>query len=247
MSRRHEEPRGIVDAHDLVARRVEDKQRLLQMANALGQHMALHIVQKLPFDGELAPGKRDPGTPFLPDRGEIRREVLHHMFRVRRCANCRDRNGLGNIMGRRQDRRPAQRMAYEDPRCLVVRAQEVRCLHEIRDVGREIGRCEVTARPAQAREIEPQHRDARPGQSLGDAPCRRHILGAGETMGKERIGTRFTGGNVEPCRKFRAIMPGEVQPDRLRHFSLPRMRLAVSAQSARPAVRPSSSRHKMET
>lgn len=57
MSRRHEEPRGIVDAHDLVARRVEDKQRLLQMANALGQHMALHIVQKLPFDGELAARK----------------------------------------------------------------------------------------------------------------------------------------------------------------------------------------------
>ena len=76
-------------------------------------------------------------------------------------------------------------------------AQMVGGPHQIGDVRGEGGIGEIAFAGAEARKIEPQHRDALCRQRHRDALGGQHVLAAGEAMREQRIGERLALGQIE--------------------------------------------------
>src|SRR5690606_15171020 len=104
----------------------------------------------------------------------------------------------GEIACRREDRRAAKAVADQQGRRLIFLPKIFRRLDDIGDIGGEIGVGELPVAFTKPGEIEAQRGDAEPGQRFGDPACRRDILRAGEAMGEERIGERFSDRQIEP-------------------------------------------------
>jgi hypothetical protein len=61
MLRRGEDPAGIVDADDVVGRRVEDQQRAAQLRDRPVERLAGEVVDEAPADAEAAAADLDIG------------------------------------------------------------------------------------------------------------------------------------------------------------------------------------------
>jgi hypothetical protein len=112
---------------------------------------------------------------------------------------------------RGQHRRAAEvwRTGKFGPGLVGTCQQEVGGLHEVLDVGAEVGVGEIAPAGAEAGEIEAQHRDAVACQLLGDAAGREDVLRAGEAVGEQREGARLAFRQFEPACQRGALRAGE--------------------------------------
>ena len=119
--------------------------------------------------------------------------------------------GVRDLRGGGQDRGAAEAVADQDRRRFSGFAQMIGGPHQVGDVGGEGRVGEIAFAGAEAREVEPQHRDAFCGQRRRDAFRRKHVLAAGEAMREQRIGERLALGQVERGRELMAAFAGELE------------------------------------
>ena len=204
-----EDPGGVVDPHDLVDGRMQNQQRLAHGVNRRLQPMPLDIFDELPGHGEAAAAELDHGGPV--GQGILRRgaDGLEHMRRVGGSADDDDGSGFRDVLGQGQDRRPAQRMADQHGRRLIMRPQIVDRGRQVGDVRGEAGVGELALAAAQACEVEPQHRHPDPREVGGDAAGGQYVLRTGEAVGEEGVAAHRPVGQLQPGREARAGMAGE--------------------------------------
>jgi hypothetical protein len=131
---------------------------------------------------------------------------------VRRGADRGDEGHALHPHRRRQHRRAAQAVTDEDPRGADPRAEVVGGRHEILHVAAEALVGEVALAAAEAREVEPQGRDAASRQGPADARRGVDMHAAGEAVGEERDPAGLLLGKLEPRRQRLAAPVRELQP-----------------------------------
>ena len=82
MLRGEENVAGIVDADRVVGRRMKYQQRLVQRADAGGEHLLGDIVEKSAADAELPAGERDLDLALKSDVGHLLLEQPDDMRRI---------------------------------------------------------------------------------------------------------------------------------------------------------------------
>ena len=199
MFRRHEDPRRVIDPHDAVARRMQNQQRPVQLADRLAQLFRRHILDEIAPDPERTPAQIDLGHPVARDRLQRIAEIMGHMLGVERRADRHHRFHACDPARRAQHRRPAQRMTDQDLRAHALIPEPGRSRLQIAHIRRKRRVLELAPRMAQSGEIEPQNRDSHGRQPRRDPPRRRDVLRAGKAMGKQRR---------RQMRPLRAVQPG---------------------------------------
>src|SRR3569623_2109171 len=71
------------------------------------------------------------------------------------------------------------------------------------------GECSLAA--AEAGEVEPQHRETAPHQSVGDPLRRKVVLAAGKTMGEQRGGAGLALGEIKGGREHLPVGSGKLK------------------------------------
>ena len=201
---------GVLDADDLVARRVKDDERLAQVPDGLLEAVSCDVLEELPLDAEGPPADRDLRLPRGLDLGGAFAQELPHMVRLGGCRDRRDRGRLRHAGGRGKDGGTAQAVPDEELRCRVVLAQEIGRGDEIAEVRGEIGVGELALARAETGEIETQHGKAALGEAACDARRGEDVLRAGETMGEERISARRRRRHLEEGRETLAAAALEI-------------------------------------
>ena len=137
--RRTKDARGVVDADDLVERRMEDEQRPPKHGDVRGQLVPLDVVEKLPANAERPPNEQHLR---LAPRLDLRHRRLKQPDDVRRLGGGGDgahRPRLADALGRVQHRRSAETVADQQLRRLQLGAQPVCRSQQITDIGGEVG------------------------------------------------------------------------------------------------------------
>ena len=211
MFRRAEDRARVLDADQIVGRRMQHQQRLAQIGEALMQLLFRHVVEEFLADAERAARERDLDLAFRMDVGDMLPEQAGDMRRIGRRRDGRNRAHLRTMLRGREHRRAAEAVADQDRGRAIHLAQMVRGRDQIGDIGREGRVGELALARAEAGEIETQHRDAARGQPLGDALCGEHVLAAGKAVREQRVGDRLPRRQVEQRREFLAARIGKFE------------------------------------
>ena len=102
--------------------------------------------------------------------------------------------------------RAAQTVSDQKADGMPPRFQGGRCGDHIVHVAGERGIRELAFGMAETGAIKPQHGDAKPGQTGGNASCRGNILTAGETMRHQRGGQRGVVGQVQTDAQVASVV-----------------------------------------
>jgi hypothetical protein len=202
--------RGVVDADGLIQRCMKHHQCPLQPGDLPGEINAAHVIEELLADGERPAGKGDFGLSGLLDLIEVGGEILDHVFGVSRGANGCHQARLGHMTGCCEDRGTAKAVPDKQCRCRAGFAQPVSCSHQVLNIGGEIGIGELSFTGPQTGEIETQGGNTMFCQRSRDAAGSEDVLRAGEAMGKQRIGPRLDGWQVEARSQRVAQRTGEL-------------------------------------
>src|SRR4051794_33206632 len=107
MPRRCKNRRGILDADNLILRRVHHQQRLMQMSEVMLKGLALGILNQPLADREGATSERH-GSDAVPfDVVELCLEMVEHMGDIEGCADGHNRLRLWHAMCGGQHSSPA--------------------------------------------------------------------------------------------------------------------------------------------
>src|SRR5579883_855759 len=239
--RGRENAAGVVDAHDLVRRRMEYQQRLAQDRNAPAQRLLGNIVQELAADAERPAGERNLHLAACADLFDLVLEDSGDMRGIGRRRDGDHRTRLRHCGGGRQDGGAAQAVADEDRGCPPFSAQLIGRGDQIGNIGGEGRVGELPFARSETGEIEAEDRNPERSQSLGDSPGGVHVLAAGEAMGKERVGACLALRLVEEARQAQPLGIEEIETLRRHSPSSPfrgRSALARIIFSRFPLLRP---------
>jgi len=114
MPSRLEDQGGIFYPYNRVHGRVEDQQGPAERLDALRLPRPLQILEKLPAHKKRSPADRHFGLTLCPNLLHRLAQQVLHMPGIRRGANRRDGRDAVDFMRSLYDRRPSQRVAYED-------------------------------------------------------------------------------------------------------------------------------------
>ena len=203
--------RGVVDADQIVGRRMKHQQRLAQRGEAFVELFLGNVIEEFALDGERPPGELHLHLALFLNRINMLLEQAGDMRRIVGRGDGHHRARLGYAMRGRQHRAAAEAVADQDRRRHVHLAQMVGGGDEIVDVGGKMRVGEFTFAGAQAGKIEAQHGDAVDGQPLGYAPGGEVILAAGEAMREQRIGRRLAQRQIERGGERLALGVGEIE------------------------------------
>ncbi len=169
------------------------------------------VVEEFAADVERPAGERNFDLAVLAD---VLDAILEQTGDVGGIGGGRDGDdgpGIRNLPRGGQNGSAAEAMADQDGWRFARFAQMVGGPHQIGDVRGECGIGEITFAGAEARKIEPQHRDAFCRQRHGDPLRRQHILAAGEAMREQRIGQRLLLRQVQRGRQLMALGARELE------------------------------------
>ena len=217
---RGEDAARIVDADDLVGRRVEDQQCLAQIGNAIDELMLGEIVDEAAADAKLPTREGRFDLALGADFVETVLEQAGHVGGIAGRGDRHHRACLRHLGGGGEHRRAAEAVADEDRGRAGAPAQFVRGRHQIGDVGGKAGVGEFALARAEAGEVEAQHRDAERGQAIGDALGGPGVLAAGKAVRKERVSARLLRRTVEQRGKALSVGVGKIET-LSRHALLP--------------------------
>jgi hypothetical protein len=232
--RSQEDVRGVADADDVVARRVEHEQCPSQPRDVRVEALVRDILQELAPDLEGAAGDRYRGLAGALDLLDpILFQEMTDIRGIGGGSNGRDRGDLRNLGRRRQHGGSPQAVPHEQRRRLMRPAQERRRGYEIVDVRQEVGIRELSFAVAEPGEVEAQHRDASRSECRGDPRGGSQVFPAGEAVRTECRGARSGGRPIEAARERVPLTSGKLNPETFGpHDSHPpsgrRRRLGVS-------------------
>ena len=103
-----EDDAGVVDRDRGIHWEVDPQQRRPEGSDAFGLRLHFEIAQKLQLDAERSASQIQFSNPVALDGGQVVAKQLHHLMRVRGCADRDYCRRLGYPTRRRQDRRSAQ-------------------------------------------------------------------------------------------------------------------------------------------
>ncbi len=109
----------VLDAHGLVTRPVQNQQRPLQPGNGGVKVDGRDIVQEPAPDGKGPPCQADLGLALLADLVERSAEIVDHVARVGRGADCHHRLDRGHFTCGRQHCGTAQAVPDQKRGCLA--------------------------------------------------------------------------------------------------------------------------------
>ena len=201
----------ILDADGVVCRRVHDQQRLMQVGDVRHQAVFGDVVEEFAADLEWPARERDFDFAMPADVLDAILEQARHMGRIRRRGDRHDRFGFGNLAGCSENGGATETMADQDRWCFPYRAQMVGGPHQIGDVRGEGGVGQIAFTGAQAREVEPQHRDTPRSQCRRYAPGGQHVLATGETMREQGVSERLPLWQIQRCRELMAAFTLELE------------------------------------
>src|SRR5262249_41220164 len=234
MLRCGEDAARIVDADDLVGRRVEDQQCLAQVGNAIEELMLGEVVDEIAADAKLPTREGRLDLTLGADLVETILEQAGHVGGIAGCGDRHHRARLRHLGGGGEHRGAAEAVADEDRGRGGAAAQLVRGRDQVGDIGGECGVGEFAFARAEAGEVEAQHGDAERGQAFGNTPGGVDILAASKAGRKQRVGARLLGGAVEQRGKLLSVGVGKLE-------ALSRHALLRSTAGASPRVSMSSS------
>ena len=209
MARGRKDARGVLDADDLVARRLHHQQRLAEVADLVFEPMRLGVLDERAADVEWPAGELDLGLAIGPDSLQRPTELMQHVGDVGRCGDRDHGLRFRNAIRGCEHGRSAERVADQDGWRFEGLAQIVGRPNEVVDVRRKVGIGEIAFGRPKAGEIESQHADSGRRQSTGDAPRRQAVLGTGEAVGEQRKRPDRAGWQVEPRRELLTIAARE--------------------------------------
>ena len=202
---RGEDAARIVDADDLVGRRVEDQQCLAQIGNAIDELVLGEIVDEAAADAKLPTRQRRFDLALGADFVETVLEQAGHVGGIAGRGDRHHRARLRHFGGGGEHRRAAEAVADEDGGRTGAAAQLVGGRDQIGDVGGKGGVGEFALARTEAGEVEAQHGDAERGQAFGDALGGPDVLAAGKAVRKQRVGARLLVGAVEQRGKLLSV------------------------------------------
>ncbi len=211
MLRREENAAGAVDADDVVLRRVEDEQRLVQLGDVRGEILLGDVVEEGAADAERAARERHLDLALRGDVGDAVAEQAGDVRRIARRADRHHGARLGDAVRGGEHRGAAEAVADQDRGRVQRAAQMIRRGNEIVDIRRERGVGELALAGAEAGEIEAQHGDAVHLQAVGDAARRPVVLAAGEAVREQRHRARLAVRPVEQRRELLALGVGKIE------------------------------------
>ena len=201
MPRGGEDRGGVVDADDLVARRVTHQQRLVHASDAVEEALACDVVEELFGNDERPSGQRDRGRALRLDLVEAALEVVQHVRRRRRRADRDDGYSFRNLRRGRQHGGAAEAVPDQQRRRGQHLAHVVCGVDQVLHVGGKIGVGEFTLAAAKTGEVETQHGDPPRRQTLGDAGGGEDVLAAGKAVREQRQRARLRR-RIEPGRQL---------------------------------------------
>ena len=197
-----EDARRVVDADQLVGRRMEYEQRLVQMRDAVHQHLLGDVVEEFAATVNGRPASVTSASPL---------SRIVPTCSLNRPATCAGSDGAaivttqrdsGDAMRGGQHRGAAEAVADQDRRRAMRLAQMIGGGDEIVDIGREMRVGEFALAAAESGEVEAQHGDPDHRQPLGDALGGEIVLAAGEAVREQREGRRLADRPVEQRREL---------------------------------------------
>ena len=192
------------------------------------QAMLGDIVEEFALDVERPARELDLDLAVLADVLDAILEQVGDVGGIGGGGDRHDGLGIRNPPGGGEDRRTAEAVPDQDRGRAPCLAQMISGAHEIGHVRREGRVGEIAFAGSEPREVKPQHRNPLCGQRRRDALRRQHILAAGKTMGKQRIGTDRSIRRIQRGGKLMTAFTVELKPF-MRHGHAPWVELALIA------------------
>ncbi len=221
---------GVVDTHDLVDRGVKEEERPVQLPDPILHGFVLELVQEPLPDRERPPRQLDLRLSLALDLLHGVLEELSHVPGVAGGGDGGDRPHRRDRVGRLEHRRAAQRVTDQDRGRLEALLHELGRGHQVFHVRGVPLLAELALALADAREVEPEHRDPLAGQPAGDMDHRLQILRAREAVREDRARHRLARDReLEASLQLVALRPLEPYDLRLHPVlpSVPSMRAEI--------------------
>ena len=191
----------VVDADDVVDRRMEDQQGAPQMRDDVAELLRADVVEELLFDAKRTSDERNFRLALRFDAADIIAEIIGDMARIGRRTDGADGFDLIDLRGGCENRGTAKRMADQHFWCRQSLPHVVGGRDEITDVGGKVGICELAFACTEAGEIKSQHGNAVCRQAFGNPAGGEYVLGTCKAVREERISANVALRQVQPCRE----------------------------------------------